>query len=119
MASRIQFVGHISRFYLHSSASKVYISNRMHNDSERTTGLLPCGHDYALKMASVSSLGRATAVKRLRKEFEKMRKAPAPGISARPRYNSARDEVDWFTWDCAMVGPVDSPYEDGLFRALI
>jgi len=69
-------------------------------------------------MASVSARGSATALKRLQKEFIKMQKSPPPGISAAPRLKS-NGEQNWLVWDCIIIGPPDSPYEDGVFRAEI
>lgn len=49
------------------------------------------------------------ATNRLRKELSKLKKDPPPGIIAEPT------ESDMLTWFYALEGPVESPYEGGVY----
>lgn len=56
----------------------------------------------------------ATAVKRLMNEYKQLLRDPPDGISAGPT-----NEDDFFTWDCLIEGPADTPYDGGLFPATL
>lgn len=57
---------------------------------------------------------RSTAQKRLLKEYQQLCKDPPPGIVAGPI-----SEDDLFLWECLIEGPSDTPYENGVFPAVL
>ena len=57
---------------------------------------------------------RATAVKRLTREFRDLCNNAPDGIVAGP---VSKD--DFFTWEAYIRGPADTPYECGVFRAVL
>lgn len=52
------------------------------------------------------------ALRRLLTELESLAKDPPPGISACPA-----GEDRWHEWDCVIIGPEDTLYDGGAFRA--
>ena len=48
------------------------------------------------------------------KEYQDLTTNPPDGITAGPT-----SEDNFFTWDCLLSGPLDSPYAGGLFPALL
>lgn len=57
---------------------------------------------------------RTTAQKRLLKEYQQLARDPPPGIVAGPE-----SEENLFVWDCLLEGPQDTPYENGVFSAML
>jgi len=51
------------------------------------------------------------AVKRLKKEFEDLRQEPLLHCEANPS-----DENDFLQWNAKIMGPKDTPYENGVFK---
>lgn len=47
-------------------------------------------------------------------EYKQLLRDPPDGISAGPA-----NEDDFFTWDCLIEGPADTPYDGGLFPATL
>lgn len=60
----------------------------------------------------MSGAKSSTAVRRLMTEYKQLLNDPPEGISAGPV-----TEDDFFTWECLVQGPEDTPYEGGLFPA--
>ncbi|KAJ3148306.1 Ubiquitin-conjugating enzyme E2 7 [Geranomyces michiganensis] len=58
--------------------------------------------------------GGSTALKRLMTEYKELTTNPPDGIHAGPI-----TEEDFFTWEALISGPVDTPYEGGVFEATI
>lgn len=56
----------------------------------------------------------AGALKRLMTEYRSLTSDPPEGIMAGPV-----SEDDFFKWDAVIVGPEGSPYEDGVFSAIL
>lgn len=56
----------------------------------------------------------SAAVKRLQQEYKQMVKDPPTGIIAGPRKDS-----NYLEWDAIITGPRDTPFEDGVFPAII
>ncbi|VEU21419.1 DEKNAAC102647 [Brettanomyces naardenensis] len=54
----------------------------------------------------------STAQRRLLKEYRELLREPTDGIVAGPV-----DENNLFKWNCLLVGPPGTPYENGVFRA--
>jgi len=54
------------------------------------------------------------AVKRLMAEYRQITKNPPEGIVAGPK-----SEDNFFEWDCLIMGPVDTPFEFGIFPATL
>lgn len=59
-------------------------------------------------------MARSTAQKRLLKEYQQLSRDPPPGIVAAPL-----SENNLFVWDCLVEGPEGTPYENGVFAALL
>ena len=57
---------------------------------------------------------RSTAEKRLLREYQQLSKDPPPGIVAGPK-----SEADLLNWECLLEGPLDTPYEYGVFPAVM
>lgn len=57
---------------------------------------------------------RSTAQKRLAKEYQQLTRDPPPGVIAGPV-----NDDDLFVWECLVAGPEDTPYENGVFPALL
>ncbi|OBA22995.1 ubiquitin-conjugating enzyme [Metschnikowia bicuspidata var. bicuspidata NRRL YB-4993] len=57
---------------------------------------------------------RTTAQRRLLKEYQQLALDPPPGIVAGPI-----SENDLFVWDCLLEGPAETPYEHGVFSAIL
>ncbi|KAI5959297.1 CBP1 [Candida pseudojiufengensis] len=57
---------------------------------------------------------RSTAHKRLLKEYQLLSRDPPPGILAGPK-----SEDDLFKWECFLEGPSETPYENGVFPAIL
>eukprot|EP00055_Hartaetosiga_balthica_P002756 m.5157 g.5157 ORF g.5157 m.5157 type:complete len:164 (-) comp2348_c0_seq1:233-724(-) len=53
-------------------------------------------------------------LKRLMKEYKEMMKNPSPGVLAGPT-----DEDNYFQWEAYIMGPEDTPYEFGVFKAIL
>ena len=53
------------------------------------------------------------ALKRLKKEWEEFIKEPLNQCSAQPV------DDDLFEWSATIKGPVDTPYENGIFQLLL
>jgi ubiquitin-conjugating enzyme E2 G2 len=59
-------------------------------------------------------MARSTAQKRLLKEYQQLTRDPPPGIIAGPIR-----EDDLYHWECLLEGPSETPYENGVFPALL
>ena len=57
---------------------------------------------------------RSTAQKRLLKEYQQLSRDPPPGIIAGPV-----SEDNLYKWECLLEGPSDTPYENGVFPAVL
>lgn len=57
---------------------------------------------------------RSTAQKRLLKEYQQLSRDPPPGIIAGPV-----SENNLYKWECLLEGPSDTPYENGVFPAVL
>ncbi|ODV96947.1 hypothetical protein PACTADRAFT_32446 [Pachysolen tannophilus NRRL Y-2460] len=55
-----------------------------------------------------------TAQRRLLKEYQQLAKDPPEGIVAAPI-----SEDDLFVWECLLEGPPETPYENGVFQAIL
>ncbi|KAI3650425.1 hypothetical protein MP228_003906 [Amoeboaphelidium protococcarum] len=58
--------------------------------------------------------GSATAMRRLVKEYKELTQNAPDGILAAPL-----TEDDMFTWEAVIRGPSGTPYEDGVFQAIL
>ncbi|KAH3765521.1 ubiquitin-conjugating enzyme [Pelomyxa schiedti] len=58
--------------------------------------------------------GGGIALKRLLSEYKKVTEDPPPGVTAGPI-----DEANLFVWEALVMGPPDTLYSDGVFRALL
>eukprot|EP01105_Mastigella_eilhardi_P025147 TRINITY_DN6734_c0_g1_i1.p1 TRINITY_DN6734_c0_g1~~TRINITY_DN6734_c0_g1_i1.p1 ORF type:complete len:176 (-),score=34.21 TRINITY_DN6734_c0_g1_i1:57-584(-) len=58
--------------------------------------------------------GSSMALKRLMQEYKKMTEDPPPGVVAGPV-----DESNFFVWEAIILGPPDTDYNGGAFRALL
>ncbi len=54
------------------------------------------------------------ALRRLKQEFERLLRDPTEGIVAGPL-----NPDDFFVWECLLMGPPDTMYEYGVFRAIL
>jgi len=54
------------------------------------------------------------AVKRLMAEYKQILKNPPEGIVAGPK-----NETNFFEWECLVMGPIDTPFEFGIFPATL
>lgn len=54
------------------------------------------------------------AVKRLMAEYRQITKNPPEGIVAGPK-----SETNFFEWECLIMGPIDTPFEFGIFPATL
>ena len=54
------------------------------------------------------------ACKRLMAEYKQLLKNPPEGIVAGPQ-----SETNFFKWECLIMGPIDTPYEFGIFPATL
>eukprot|EP00049_Salpingoeca_infusionum_P027052 m.30010 g.30010 ORF g.30010 m.30010 type:complete len:166 (+) comp9230_c0_seq1:106-603(+) len=54
------------------------------------------------------------AVRRLAKEFKELMQSTTPGVLAGPV-----DESDFFKWEALIAGPEGTPFEYGVFRAIL
>lgn len=54
-----------------------------------------------------------TARRRLMRDFKRMQQDPPGGVSASP----VADNV--MTWNAVIIGPADTPFEDGTFRLVL
>ena len=52
------------------------------------------------------------ALKRLMAEYRQLVRNPPEGLVAGPK-----DEMNFFEWECLIMGPVDTPFEFGIFPA--
>lgn len=66
------------------------------------------------KYRSTLRLMSKTAQKRLLKELQQLARDSPEGIVAGPK-----SEDNLFLWDCLVTGPPDSPYEGGVFNAML
>ncbi len=57
---------------------------------------------------------RSTAQRRLLKEYQELSRDPPEGIIAGPA-----NEDNLFVWDCLLEGPPGTPYENGVFSAVL
>ncbi|CAG2178190.1 unnamed protein product [Oppiella nova] len=56
-----------------------------------------------------------TALKRIHKDLQELRRNPVPGCAATP----VPPGTDMFHWEATIEGPPDTPYSGGLFRLSI
>ncbi|KAJ3200739.1 Ubiquitin-conjugating enzyme E2 G2 [Entophlyctis luteolus] len=59
-------------------------------------------------------MSRATALKRLMTEYKELTVNPPDGITAGPV-----SEDDFFVWEALICGPESTPYENGIFTAVL
>jgi ubiquitin-conjugating enzyme E2 G2 len=70
-------------------------------------------HEGAMNSSSSFS-SHGAAFKRLMQEYKQMTENPPEGILAGPV-----SEDNFFVWEAYILGPPDTPYEGGLFKAIL